>query len=98
MNELYFKLNHLIDRAFYRIYRRTEDQYIIIDHIGIDYSTCENSKDAPFIEVEVRYNTRSEGYHYCTLEYSPEESDDFNEGVFYATLSSEMWEEWNVND
>ena len=90
MKDLYNKLNYLLDAAFYKIYKRDGEQYIIIDQISADYSTCEEEGDLPFIDVDVRYYTSTGGHHTCTLEYSLGESDAFNIGVFYKVLSEEM--------
>jgi len=88
--DLYDKLNSLVGRAFYRIYTHAETNWYEIEEINIDYSTCEEDADLPFVKVVVNYNT-IEGQSTITLEYSLEESDDFNVGRFYEKFDKEYW-------
>lgn len=88
--DLYDKLDSLVGRAFYKIYAHSEENsYSIID-IGLDYSTCETDLDLPFVKLTVGYTT-SDGNSALTLEYSLEESDDFNVGRFYERFDNEFW-------
>ena len=88
--DLYDKLDSLVGRAFYKIYAHSEtNSYSIID-IGLDYSTCETDLDLPFVKLTAGYST-SDGDFSLTLEYSLEESDDFNVGRFYEKFDEEYW-------
>ena len=88
--DLYDKLESLVERAFYKIYDHSEANSCSIIDIEIDYSTCETDLDLPFIKLTAGYST-SDGDFSLTLEYSLEESDDFNVGRFYERFDNEFW-------
>lgn len=86
--DLYDKVNQLVEKAFYKIYRREPDISYEIDNISLDFATCENETDKPLITVSITCFTRIEGIFTVELDYFLDESDEFNIGSFYTSITN----------
>lgn len=83
---LYENVSAVIDKAFHKIYRHSEDNWYRIDSVKLDYCAVESDTDLPFVEVEVACGTTADGQFTVTFDYRLDESDDFNIGVLYTKL------------
>lgn len=86
--DLYDKVNQLVEKAFYRIYRRDPEISYEINNISLDFTTCEDETDKPLIIVSITCFTKAEGVFSVELDYFLDESDDFNVGSFYTSITN----------
>ena len=84
--DLHKTIDNLVDKAFHKIYTYNEDNWYYVEEIALDYSTCEEGNDLPFVRVHLRCSTKFDGDFELDLEYSLDESDEFNLGRIYSYL------------
>ena len=83
---LYDKVRKLVSSAYYRVYLYNDENYLNIDEVTLDYTTCEGPEDLPLVEVEISYHNKVDGPQYLTLEINLLESDDYNIGHIASAI------------
>lgn len=84
---LYENVSAVVDKAFYKIYRHSEDNWYRIESIKLDYCVVEDDTDLPFVEVVFVMGTTADGQLTITFDYRLDESEDFNVGLLYLKLT-----------
>ena len=80
--ELKRRIDGLVTKAFDRCYNRSENVWVSVEKITLDYFAEDDYDDLPFISVSVRYfvDKLMETQAYLELNVFPDMSDDYNIG------------------
>ena len=88
---LYKYINNILIKSFEHIYTITDDQYIVLTEINLDYSIAENDLDFPICNVVFRYKVKfDDEEHTANLNVDLTESEDYNIGFCAAFIASEI--------
>ena len=78
--ELYNKIDEVIDKSFHKSYTRCSENSYEIEKVEMDYRTCEDDKDLPIINVTVYFHTLADGNLETDVPFNLSETDEYNVG------------------
>lgn len=81
------KFKTILEKAFYKIYARTEHNWIELECVRIWADSSEGLSDAPVIELQFRFGHFDNQYN-CVAAYEIEESEEYNCGVLRAVIEN----------
>lgn len=81
------KFKTILEKAFYKIYPRTEHNWIKLECIRIWTDSSEELSEAPDIGLYFRFGHFDNQYD-CVAAYEIEESEEYNCGVLRAIIEN----------